>query len=211
MTARWSWIAAAGLGLALAACGGGDTDAPAGEAPGAEQTAAEQTTQVAVACAPQSEVEGRASPYDSTTVTVGDGAAKVCYSRPSLRGRTMIGGEAVPYGQLWRMGANEPTTVHVSVPTSIAGIAVEPGSYSLYTIPREGDRWTLIVNAATSQWGHESSYTEEVAAREVGRADVEVQTLDSPVEQLTIRAMDDGSGLVLEWQRSRILIPMAPA
>lgn len=167
-----------------------------------------------VACAPMTDrmpLEGRSSPYDSATLAVGEGHARICYNRPSLRGRTMIGGDAVPYGQLWRTGANEPTTLHVDVPARIAGIAVEPGSYSLYTIPREGDTWTLIVNASTSQWGHEGSYTEEVRAQEVGRAAVGAATLDTAVEQLTIRPMEDGAGVLLEWQSSRVHIPISPA
>ena len=158
------------------------------------------------ACEPQAELEGRASPYDSVTMAVGDGVVKVCYSRPSLRGRTMIGGDAVPYGQVWRTGANEPTTLHTTVPLEIAGIAVEPGSYSLYTIPREDEDWTLIVNASTSQWGHESQYP-GVEAQDVGRATVTSESLDSMVEQFTIRA-GDGGALVLEWQNSRVHVPV---
>ena len=164
-------------------------------------------------CAPMTDrmpLDGRISPYDSAVVAVGEGTAKVCYGRPALRGRTMIGGEAVPYGQLWRTGANEPTTLHVNIPVAIAGIEVEPGAYSLYTVPREGDSWTLIVNRSTSQWGHESRYTPEVRAEEVGRAPVPHESLEAPVEQLTFRGMEDGSGLVLEWQNSRVRIPIEP-
>lgn len=195
---RWAGAAVAVLvvwGAAVAA--GPGPDGPQGEP----------------VCAPMTDrmpLEGRRSPYDSATVAVDDGAAKVCYSAPSLRGRTMIGGEAVPYGELWRTGANEPTTLHVTVPARIAGMEVAPGSYSLYTIPREGDRWTLIVNRSTSQWGHEGTYTEAIRAQEVGRADVEVEALDEPVERLRFRAMDGGGGLLLEWQRSRVHIPISP-
>lgn len=160
-----------------------------------------------LACQPQADVEGRASPYDSVSMTVGSGMVKVCYSRPSLRGRTMIGGEAVPFGQVWRTGANEPTTLHTSVPLRIAGIEVDPGSYSLYTIPREDADWTLIVNASTSQWGHEGSYP-GVQDQDVGRAEVTAEAPDEEVEQFTIRPMEDGSGLVLEWQNSRVHIPI---
>ena len=158
-------------------------------------------------CQPQADVEGRASPYDSVSMAVGDGEIKVCYSRPSLRGRTMIGGEAVPYGQVWRTGANEPTTLHTTAPLSIAGIEVGPGSYSLYTIPREDEDWTLIVNASTSQWGHEGSYP-GVQDQDVGRAEVAVESPAGTVEQLTIRPMEDGDGLILEWQDARVRIPI---
>lgn len=166
------------------------------------------------ACAPMADrmdVEGRRSPYDSATVAVGEGTAKVCYGRPSLRGRTMIGGEAVPYDRLWRTGANEPTTLHIDVGASIAGVEVEPGSYSLYTVPREGGTWTLIVNRSITQWGHEGAYTEAVAAQEVGRTDVMAETVDESIEMMTIRPMAGGSGLILEWQNTRVRIPISPA
>jgi hypothetical protein len=164
-----------------------------------------------VDCAPSPEMplEGRESPYDSATITVGGGQAKVCYGRPSLRGRSMIGGEAVPYDTLWRTGANEATTIHVNVPARIAGIEVEPGSYALYTIPREGAEWTLIVNRSTEQWGIESEYSDEVRAQEVGRAGVRAEETQSPIEQFTIRPAD--GGLFMEWQRSRVFVPVEAA
>ncbi len=122
----------------------------------------------------------------------------------------MIGGEAVPFGQVWRTGANEPTTIHLSTPASIAGIAVDAGSYSLYTIPAEDGPWTLIVNASTSQWGHESNYP-GVQDQDVGRAEVDAEPIDEAVEQFTIRPMEDGGGILLEWQNSRVHIPITPA
>lgn len=207
---RLRWITPL-LVLAFAACA--DTGDEAGE--GEPPVAGERTVQAVPGCEPaieQMPLEGRPSPYDSTTIDVGSGAAKICYGRPSLKGRTMIGGEAVPYDTLWRTGANEPTTIHLNVPASIAGLDVEPGDYSLYTIPHEAGPWTLIVNRSTSQWGHESQYTPEVRAQEVGRVDVEVETLDAPVEQLAIRPAEAGeSGVVLEWQDSRVKIPIEPA
>jgi hypothetical protein len=162
-------------------------------------------------CAPSPDMglEGRESPYDSTTIAVGEGQAKVCYGRPSLRGRTMIGGEAVPYDTLWRTGANEATTVHLNVPARIAGLEVEPGSYSLYTIPHEGAEWTLIVNRSTEQWGIESEYSDEVRAQEVGRAPVRAEEAESPIELFTIRPAD--GGLVMEWQHSRVFVSVEPA
>ncbi len=126
------------------------------------------------------------------------------------RGRTMIGGEAVPYGQLWRTGANEPTIIHLPVAAEIAGIRVEPGSYSLYTIPGEQE-WTVIVNRSTSQWGHESQYTEQVRAQEVGRGTVRSERTDSPVETFTIRSEPGGQNqahMVLEWENTRVRIPV---
>jgi hypothetical protein len=184
------------------AAAGGDTTAAVGEPSAAGD--------MQIACAPMSDrmpLEGRASPYDSTTVPLGDAQAKVCYNRPSARGRTMLGGEN-PYGTPWRTGANEPTTIHLPVAANIASIAVEPGTYTLYTIPGEQE-WTVMVNRSTTQWGA-TPYEGELAAQEVGRATVPASTTDGHVEQFTIRAQpaDQGATLILEWENTRVDIPV---
>jgi hypothetical protein len=200
------------LAAMVAACGGGVED----EMDGMGEAAMEARPAMAgsLACQPTAtgaDLAGRASPYDSTTIAVGHGQAKICYSRPALRGRTMIGSEAVPYDTLWRTGANEPTIIHLSAAAEIAGMRVEPGSYSLYTVPRAGDRWTLIVNRSTSQWGAEGRYSPEVRAQEVGRADVAAERIEQPVERFTIRPMESGRpGVLIEWQNSRVRIPVQP-
>lgn len=185
------------------------------ETPTAEAAAtSEGPGAVGLACAPTAEGEElaeRASPYDSVSLAVDGGVAKICYGRPQLRGRTMIGGEAVPYGSLWRFGANEPTIIHLNVAASVAGLDVEPGSYSLYAIPMEGEEWTLIVNRSISQWGHENQYTPEVEAEEVGRVSVQAEAVAEEVEAFTLRANPDGSGVIAEWQSSRVYVPITPA
>lgn len=137
--------------------------------------------------------------------------AKICYGRPSLRGRTMIGGEAVPFGRLWRTGANEPTTLHLDTLARFGDLTLHPGSYSIYTVP--GPKfWEVIVNASTEQWGLESEYTDEIARHEVGHFRVLAETLESPVETFTIRAIGSGAfgyDLVFEWQTTRFRVPLA--
>lgn len=202
------------LGVFLVACGGGGEEPMEQEPIGGEPVVGQAAGPGDVACEPTAtgeELTGRQSPYDSTTIRVGEGLAKVCYSRPALRGRTMIGGEAVPYDTLWRTGANEPTIIHLTAAAEIAGLPVEPGSYSLYTVPRESGPWTVIVNRSTSQWGHESRYTPEVRAQEVGRAQVESEQSEAPIEQFTIRPMEGDGGLILEWQNARVRVPIRPA
>src|SRR5262245_9444841 len=154
----------------------------------------------------------RQSPLDSVSFTVGGKAVKVCYGRPSLRGRKMLGGDAVPYGRLWRTGANEPTMIHTTGPLTIAGIKVPAGSYSLYSVPGPTE-WVIIVNRSITQWGEESNYTEKVKAQEVGRGTVKTEALASLVEKFTIRAEPSGAdaaALVLEWQTARVRIPLSP-
>jgi hypothetical protein len=156
--------------------------------------------------------QGRKSPLDSLTFDVAGRPVKVCYGRPSSRGRTMLGGEAVPYGQLWRTGANEPTIFYTSAPLSIAGITVPAGVNSLYTVPNRGE-WEIIVNRSITQWGEESNYTPAVKAQEVGRGKVKSEALVQPIETFTLRSEPAGRGatLVLEWEKTRVRIPVKPA
>jgi hypothetical protein len=154
-------------------------------------------------------LESRRSPLDSLTFGVGGHPVKLCYSRPAARDRAVFGG-LVPYGTVWRTGANEPTMIHTTGAINIAGIAVEPGTYSIYTIPGES-RWEVIVNRAVSQWGHERNYTEDVQAQEVGRGVVPSEHVEHHTEQLTFEASQDAAGdtmLVLRWERTAVTIPV---
>jgi hypothetical protein len=107
------------------------------------------------------------------------GAAQVLvdYSRPSVRGRTVWGGALVPYGQVWRTGANAATQLVTSADLTIGGAAVPAGTYTLFTLPAaEGGQ--LIVNRKTGEWGTEYESAQDlvriplqrVGARHPGRA-----------------------------------------
>ena len=159
----------------------------------------------------------RGSPPDSVMVRFGSREAKLCYGRPSARDRKIFGG-LVPYDDLWRTGANEATIIHLPFPAEIAGIAVDPGDYAILTIPSRGD-WVVVVNASTNQWGRvtptvgggRSQYSEGIRAQEVGRAMVHSGTTDGHVEMFTIRAEEagpDAAILVLEWENTRVRIPI---
>ena len=153
-------------------------------------------------------LEGRKSPLDSLTFQVANQPVKVCYGRPSARGRVMLGGKDIPYGALWRTGANEPTIFYAPTALKVAGIAVPPGTYSLYTVPGRTE-WEIVVNRSISQWGKEDQYTDKVKAQEVGRAKVKSEPVSPPIETFTIRAEPDGknANLVLEWEKTRVKIP----
>ena len=155
---------------------------------------------------------GRKSPLDSLTFKVGNQPVKVCYGRPSSRGRVMLGGKDIPYGKLWRTGANEPTIFFAPIPLKVAGITVPPGTYSLYTVPGPKE-WEIIVNRSISQWGKEDNYTDQVKAQELGRAKVRSESVAAPLETFTIRAEPDGNNanLVLEWEKTRVKIPFNAA
>jgi hypothetical protein len=158
-------------------------------------------------------VQGRQSPLDSLTFTAGGKTVKLCYGRPSARGRKMIGAENVPYGKLWRTGANEPTVIFTPVALDIAGVKVEPGKYSIYSVPGAKE-WEIIVNRSTGQWGHESTYTKEVQAQEVGRGKAPVQKVSKPVETFTIvphPAPGEVQHLYLDWETTRVVVPVKAA
>ncbi len=155
-------------------------------------------------------LEGRGSPLDSVMFQLDGHEMKICYGRPSARDRQMIGGSFVPYGQLWRTGANEPTIIHATAPVIIAGIEVPAGTYSLYTVPGE-NQWQIIVNRAIEQWGHERFYTGEVVAQEVGRAPVpSVRTADhTETFTISVERDRDAAHIVMAWETTRVRIPIA--
>ncbi|MEO8587004.1 MAG: DUF2911 domain-containing protein [Acidobacteriota bacterium] len=91
------------------------------------------------------------SPAGSANGTSGAAKITIEYHRPSVRGREIWGG-LVPYGQVWRLGANEATTIAFSAPVKIEGKDVPAGTYALFAIPGK-DKWTFIVNKNAKQWG----------------------------------------------------------
>jgi len=149
----------------------------------------------------------RPSPLDSVEVRLGGEAAKLCYGRPSARGRTMIGGED-PFGSPWRFGANEPTTLHLPFSAEIGGVSVGPGAYSLYAIPEQG-AWTIVINSNTNRWGIPIS--PDVRRSDIGSFEVRPASSASFVETLTFRFEGSGSSghLVFAWEDTTLRIPIA--
>lgn len=150
----------------------------------------------------------RPSPLDSTQLTMDGGVVKVCYSRPSARGRAIMD-SLVPFGRPWRLGANEPTRLTLPFAAEVAGVRVEPGTYSLFVVPRK-TTWEIHVNRAVDRWG--IPIDAQVEAQDVGKGTVPVETLAAPVEQLTLRLVAGAPAeLVVEWERTRVRIPIRKA
>ena len=159
--------------------------------------------------APPEELAQRASPADSVQIDTDAGMIKVCYSQPSARDREIMGG-LVPYGQPWRLGANEPSLIHVGFPARIGDVEVDAGAYGLYAVPGE-DEWMIAVNTNTERWG--IPIDESVMKADVGRTAVSPGQTDEHVEQLTysLQAADaGGADLVIEWERTRVTVPIRP-
>jgi len=127
------------------------------------------------------------SPPGTASVKFDDGkTVTIDYSRPSMRNRKIFG-ELVPYGQIWRTGANSATSFKTDVDLTIGGATVPAGSYTLYTIPGETG-WKLIINKQTGQWG--TDYDEK---QDLARVDMKVGKNATPTEQFTI-SLDKTSG-----------------
>ena len=123
---------------------------------------------------PSPPAQARCEFADGKTITVN-------YSSPRARGRKVFG-ELVPYGEVWRTGANEATTFLTNENlTTVKGTNIPPGSYTVFTVPNS-NTWTLIINKRTGQWGIPYSYESE----ELARVPMSVTKLSSPVENFTI-------------------------
>jgi Protein of unknown function (DUF2911) len=151
---------------------------------------------LAAALSAQEQQKAPLSPPGTASVTFADGkTVTINYSRPSVRDRKIFGG-LVPYGEVWRTGANAATTLKTDADLTIGGAAVPAGSYTLYTIPDESG-WKLIINKQTGQWG--TAYDEK---QDLARVDMKVANHATSTEQFTI-SLDKSGGksatLKLDW------------
>jgi Protein of unknown function (DUF2911) len=145
------------------------------------------------------------SPPGQAAVTIGAATITIDYSRPSMRGRKIVG-ELVPYDKVWRTGANSATTLKTSAALEIGGTLVPAGTYTLYSLPGE-KAWKLIINKQTGQWG-----TQYDQAQDLARVDLKVGASAAPVEQFTIALTGSGAAaglLTMEWENTKLTIPFA--
>jgi hypothetical protein len=139
--------------------------------------------------------EPKLSPSAETVASIGGKRIEVRYSAPSARGRKIFG-DVVPYGKVWRTGANAATTLTTEGDLEFKGLALPKGQYSLYSVAREGGL-TLVINKQTGQWG-----TRHDAAQDLGRVEMEVQKPPVPVETMIITLAPAGEGkgtLTIAW------------
>lgn len=139
------------------------------------------------------------SPPAQAKATLGGKNVTIDYSAPSKRDRKIVG-ELVPYGKVWRTGANGATTLKTETDLMIGNLHVPAGSYSLFTIPGEKE-WTLIVNKQTGQWG-----TNHDPAQDLGRVKMSVKALPKTVETFNIGV--DGGALKLTWENTEASVPV---
>jgi hypothetical protein len=172
--------------------------------------ATQSASQASDACwfrAKPGELAQRKSAHDSASVALDGGAVKVCYGRPHVNGREIMG-KLVPYGEPWRMGADEATALYVPFRASIAGVKVEPGWYSIYVIP-DAKQWQVVVNSDAQRWGVDIDA--KVRAKDVGTGTVPAEHLAAPAEILTISLAKDSptkATMDVAWADTRVRVPI---
>lgn len=141
------------------------------------------------------------SPGAKVVQDVGLTKVEIDYSRPSMKDRKIFG-ELVPYGSLWRTGANAATKITFGEQVTIQGKSIPAGTYALLSIPGQ-NQWTVILNSDAALRGT-GEYKE---AKDVARFEVKPETLATPTETLSIgldHLRDDSAVLFIEWDRTRV-------
>lgn len=139
----------------------------------------------------------------SPRTSVKNSDIEVTHGQPSKRGRVIFG-DLVPYGEVWRTGANEATEITFKKNVNFAGKPVKAGTYSLFTIPKQKE-WVVILNSKTGQWG---AYDyESIKSNNVVQVTVPTYSTNNTVEKLTF-ALKDNS-LNIEWDKTGVSIPIS--
>ena len=161
---------------------------------------------IAISTLPLAAQQKRVSPHEIVSTRIDGGLVQVIYGRPytkdphSGEARKIWGG-LVPYGQVWRTGADEATTLITQKPLMFGDIAVPAGAYTLWTLPAEDGSAKLIINKQIGQWGvGPGSYDEGM---DLARVDLKKDALDKPLDQFTMSVGKNPSGggvLKLMWE-----------
>jgi hypothetical protein len=143
------------------------------------------------------------SPRDSVQATFNGKKIAISYGKPSVLGRKIFGA-FVPYYKVWRTGAGAATTLITETDLEVDGAVVPRGAYSIYTLPAE-ERWKLIINKQTGQWG--TIYNPQL---DLARIDLNIKKLKSSIEDLTFKLEkngNDGGTLKIEWANTSLSVP----
>ncbi|HTR26816.1 MAG TPA: DUF2911 domain-containing protein [Terriglobales bacterium] len=141
----------------------------------------------------------RPSPPASAECKFSDGkTVKIDYSSPRAKGRKIFG-ELVPFGEVWRTGANEATTFVAGTNVNVGGKEVPAGSYTIFTVPK-ADAWTLIISKKTGEWGTDYPGEKE----DLARIPMTSSKTSGPVENFTINFEQGGKkcSLRMEWENT---------
>ncbi|MBS1567478.1 MAG: DUF2911 domain-containing protein [Bacteroidetes bacterium] len=142
------------------------------------------------------------NPPLSPKATAEGKGVKVVYSQPSKKGRVIFGG-LVPYGQVWRTGANNATEITFDKDGTLGGKPVKAGTYTLWTIPGEKE-WSIILNSDTKFWGTQYEQHKE---KDILKVEVPSKAINDEVEKFTIRF--EGKNMILEWDKTQVSVPVS--
>lgn len=149
----------------------------------------------------------QASPKANLKTKVGLTDVEVVYSRPGLKGRDKkIFGELIPYGEVWRTGANESSKITFAEQVKINGQELPAGTYALYTIPG-ADEWTVIFSNKQDLWGDDGYKQSDDALR----VKVKPHTIPYPKETFTIDFAEytlNGANLTITWDNTQVIVPI---
>ncbi|KPM31590.1 Hypothetical protein I595_2084 [Croceitalea dokdonensis DOKDO 023] len=152
-------------------------------------------------------VHPKASPSSQVVQEIGLSKIKIDYSRPSAKGRKVMGA-LVPYGRIWRVGANESTKITMATDIMVLGHVLPKGTYALYAFPQEKE-WEIAFHTNTGHWG--DGRTEYSPAEDAFRVSIEAEKLPYHQETFLI-AFDsithNSANLNLVWERTKITIPI---
>jgi len=143
------------------------------------------------------------SPPARASVTIAGKKVTIAYSSPRIRERKIMGG-LVPYGQWWRTGADNATTLQTDADLDIGGLKVPKGIYTIYTLPGATE-WQLIVNKQTGQWG-----TEYNQRQDLGRVKMKLAQTPALVDSFKIDLSSSGGNkglLKMAWERTEVSVP----
>jgi Protein of unknown function (DUF2911) len=164
-------------------------------------------TLAGIALVAQQDKSSRPSPPAKAECQLPNGkSVTVDYSSPRAKGRKIFG-SLVPYGKVWRAGANEATTFVTASDISVGGKTVPAGDYTIFAIPAE-DKWTLIVSKKTGEWGTAYPGPEN----DLARIDMKASKTSAPVENFTIAFDQSGNGCAMrmEWENTSASVEITP-
>jgi hypothetical protein len=145
-----------------------------------------------------------ASPTQTIKQDFGISSVELTYSRPGMKGRKIFG-DLVPYGKVWRTGANAITQIKFNDDVTIGGMPLKAGSYAIYTIPNQSE-WEVVINKDYNSWGTEYKPEDDVL-----HFKVKSRKMDDAVETFTMQFFNvkpNGADLSIMWEKTAVAIPI---
>lgn len=157
-----------------------------------------------LACAQEDPAKRPSPPANAECKLASGKTVKVAYSSPRMKGRKIYGG-LVPYGKVWRTGANEATALTTDANLTAGGKDIPAGNYTIFTVPN-ADKWTLVISKKTGEWG--TDYPGE--GQDLARVDMTVSKTSAPVENFTIGFDSKGSSCTMniDWESTRASVDL---